>query len=396
MNNLFEESRKPLLVLAVTSHISMDFFKGQIDFLQKAGFAIAVVCSPGWDNIDGVKYYPIAMEREISVFKDILSLCFLIKLFLKIKPTIVNAGTPKAGLLVSIAAFICKVPIKIYTCHGLRLETAVGWKRKLLVITEKISGFCADRIVCVSNSLRCKFIKLQLASEKKVTVIGAGSCNGIDLKKFIQTEQCRIRKENILVKKNVPKNAVFVGFVGRLTRDKGIYELAEAFEILKEKFPNLYLLLLGNFENGDSISEKTREKIVRDQRIIDLGFIANPVPYYQLMSLLILPTYREGFGNVLLEAGAIGIPVVASRVTGCVDVVVDGETGLLVPVGDSTALANAVAMLLTNTALAALMGQKARQRIEHLYKNEVVWENLDKFYKGLLHTKNGNSLASPV
>jgi glycosyltransferase involved in cell wall biosynthesis len=371
---------KPTLVLAVTVPFSMFFFKGQIDYLKKAGFNIVVICSPGWDNSEGVDYYPIPMEREISILKDIRSLFRLIKLLVKIKPDIVNAGTPKAGLLVSIAAFISNVPFRIYTCHGLRLETLAGWKRKILTITERITTLCVNEVVCVSCSLRNKMVDLKLAPEHKVKVIGAGSCNGVDLAKFSGDFYLK-RIEDTLKEKNIAKDAIFIGFIGRLVKDKGIYELVEAFEILKRKFPNLYLLLLGGHEKGDPISEETSNKIIQDQRIIDLDFIVDTVPYYQLMRTLVLPTYREGLPTVLLEAGAMGVPVVATWATGCVDVIEDGRTGLLVPPGDSVALANAIEVLLVNESLAIELGENARRRIEQLYSQEVVWCNIINYYR---------------
>lgn len=391
--NTPENCKQPLLVLAVTSHVSMDFFKGQIGFLQKAGFRVAVVCSPGWDNCEGIEYYPIAMEREIAIVKDLRSLFLLIKLFNKINPAIVNAGTPKAGLLVGIAVSFNKVPIRIYTCHGLRLETLAGWKRKLLTVTEKIAACCAHHVVCVSNSLRQKFISCKLAGEEKVTVVGAGSCSGIDIDRFRRSDYPPNRPEKVLHGKKIAKNAVFIGFVGRLTKDKGIEELVAAFDMLKHKFPNLYLLLVGGFEDSDLPSEETRNKISRDDRIINSGFVDDPLPYYQLMRLLVLPTYREGLPTVLLEACAMELPVVATLSTGCVDVVVDGKTGLLVPVGDSVALADKIALLLSDKILAALMGQQARRRIEQLYRQEFVWNNMAEFYKQLLAAKQTGGLG---
>ncbi|MDR3572610.1 MAG: sugar transferase [Anaerolineaceae bacterium] len=375
---------KPLLVMAVTAHINMLLFKGQIDYLQKAGFEVAVVCSPGWDNGEGAQYYPVAMEREIALWKDLKSLYSLIKLFRRIKPTIVNAGTPKAGLLVGLAAFITRVPVRVYTCHGLRLETLSGWKRIMLTVTEKITAYCAQQVVCVSPSLHHSYIALNLAPEQKVTVIGAGGCNGVDVMRFTKADQGLVEPVPPSIETYLSAEAMFIGFVGRLTKDKGVENLVEAFELLKVKFPNLYLLLLGEMEEGDPISSVIRRKILDDDRIIHLGFVPDPLPFYRLMKVLVLPTYREGLPTVLLEAGAMEIPVVASRATGCADVVTDGESGLLVPIGKSTALAAAIEVPLNDEALASAMGRKARQRVEQLYRQDVVWGNTVNFYRSLL------------
>lgn len=374
---------KPLLVLAVTVPFSMFFFKGQIEYLKKAGFDVAVICAPGWDNLEGVKYYPVPMEREISILKDFKSLLLLIKLFLKIRPTIVNVGTPKAGLLVGIAAFVVRVPVRIYTCHGLRLETLQGWKQKILTATEKVAAYCAHKVVCVSNSLRDKFLELSLAKADKVEVIGEGSCNGVDLSRYTNIDLIS-ENETVMQIRNNSKGAVYIGFVGRLTKDKGLNELVEAFNLLKRKFPNLYLMLLGDFEEGDPLAEETRQKIITDERILHLGFIEDTVSYYRLMRILVLPTYREGFGNVIIEAGAMEIPVVASKVTGCIDAVINGETGLLVTPGDSSDIARAIELLLTNQAMATQMGKNARKRIEKYFSQEKVWNNIVNFYNNQL------------
>lgn len=378
------KNQRPLLAIVVTSPMSTIFFKGQIEYLQNAGFSVAVICSPGWKGQTGIPYYPISMEREISIFKDLFSLWSLIRLFVKIKPDIVNAGTPKAGLLATVAAYLCRVPIRIYTCHGLRLETLAGWKKVLLTATEKTAAFCAHKVICVSPSLRNKVVQMRLTTENKAIVIGSGSCNGVDLGKYNPLPAaCEI--DTMFAKYGVfDKNACIIGFVGRLTKDKGIYELIEAFEILKPKFPNLLLLLLGGIEEGDPLSPAIRAKIIQDERIIDLGEVSETIPYYRCMKLLVLPTYREGLPTVLLEAGAMAIPVVATMATGCVDIVVDRKTGLLAPARDATALANSMEILIRDHKMAEELGKNARERIRNLFSQEIVWENTTQFYLSLL------------
>ncbi len=377
-------SKKHKLLIAVTSPVSMTFFKGQIRYLQNTGFDVVIVCSPGWRKTDDVEYYPIVMEREISLLRDLYSLCHLVWLFVKIKPTIVNVGTPKAGLLVTIAAFLCRVPIRIYTCHGLRLETLNGFKRMLLVMTEKVAARCSHRVVCVSESLRQKYIDIGFSTKEKIIVIGAGSINGIDLERY---SPLLLSSDNIsesINKAGFDGDTVYIGFVGRLTKDKGIYELIEAFEILKPKFPHLKLILLGGFENGDPIDSKTQEAIIRDERIINTGVVTDTLPWYRMMRLLVLPTYREGLPTVLLEAGALGLPVVATKTTGCVDVIVDGKTGFLVPPGNAIELADAIAWLLSNPALAMTMGKNDRQFVAEHFARDKVWAGMAQFYSEMI------------
>ena len=368
-------NRRPVLALAVTSHVSTDFFTGQFDYLMQAGFDVAVICTPGWNPPPGVAYYPVDMEREISPLKDLRSLWRLIRLLSRIRPDIINAGTPKAGLLVSVAAFVCRIGARVYTCHGLRLETLTGFKKTLLTATERITAFCVQRVVCVSPSLRQKVVELGLTSADKAVVVGAGSCNGIDLQRF-----------SLL---SGPAGAdgdrkLCIGFVGRLTRDKGIYELVRAFELLKPEFPGLVLMLVGGYEDGDPVDIALQQQIDADQQILNIGEVPDPVPYYRRMNVLALPTYREGLPTVLLEAGAMGIPVVASRATGCVDVVVDRETGFLTRPGDSAELAERLGDLLRDPKLAATMGQKAHEHIAGRFRQETVWANLVGFYFRML------------
>lgn len=377
-------ARKPVLAVAVTAPVSMAFFQGQLDFLCQAGFEIVVICSPGWDSPAGIRYYPIPMKREISLLSDLQSLLRLIRLLMKLKPDLINAGTPKAGLLGMLAAYLCRVPVRVYTCHGLRLETLAGIKRLILTMTEKVAAFCAQRVICVSPSLREKVVQQGLAPLTKTVVIGAGSCNGIDLAKFSPVTDAGTQADPLHHYGTIAPDAAFIGFVGRLTRDKGIYELISAFATLKKNFSNLYLLLVGGFEAGDPVSDEVRDKIDRDERIINLGEVADPLPYYQMMKILVLPTYREGLPTVLLEAGAMGIPVVATRATGCIDIVHDGETGLLVDIGDVNALTAKLELLLQDEGLAKKLGHNARKRMNELYRQELVWENIANFYWRLL------------
>ncbi|BBB90722.1 MAG TPA: glycosyltransferase family 4 protein [Methylomusa anaerophila] len=382
-------NHKPLILLAVTAPISMMFFKGQITHLQKAGFQVAVLCSPGWAPTEEVEYFPVAMERQIAVFKDFVSLIRIIKLLRTVKPDIVNAGTPKAGLLVGMAAFINHVPVRIYTCHGLRLETLTGLKRAILLATEYIAAFCAHKVVCVSDSLKRNFIKFRLAPSQKVAVIGAGSCNGINMERFVNSNAKTGRREKLQAELGIPPAATIIGFTGRFTKDKGIYELIAAYEQLKDNHAQLYLLLVGDYDADDPVAAELQHRIQQDPAIVVTGFVADAAPYYSLMEVLLLPTYREGLPTVVLEAAAAGKPVVAFAATGCVDAVVDGVTGLLVPVGDWQALANAAAKVLADRQQALLMGQQGQARIAAEFRQELVWENTAIFYQRTWQDKTG-------
>lgn len=374
---------RALIVFSVTIPDTMGFFSGQIQYLIDSGFDVAVICSPGWHNETAAQYYPLAMEREISLGKDFVSLIRLIKLLVTLKPDSVCAGTPKASFLAGIAAFVARVPVRVYMCLGLRLETTKGWKRNVLLITERVTSACATRIWCISQSVKNRLLELGLADPRKIDLLGYGSVNGIDLKKF-QLYQTMGERDALLKKHSIPPNSFVIGFVGRLTKDKGVPEALLAFNELKQTFDNIFLVLVGSFEAGDPLPEQTLELIHRDQRVILTGFVTTVKDYYHLFDLLWLPSHREGMGDVLLEAAASGLAVVACRTTGIIDVVDDGKTGFLVPVGDSTLLAERTKLLLLDRALAIKMGQEARRSVEQRFNQQKVWEGMKNYQQGLL------------
>lgn len=380
---MYRSGDRPVVVFTVTVAETMAFFRGQIQYLIDSGFEVVVVCSPGWEKEAGTRYYPVKMEREISLFKDLISLIGLIKLLLILKPDMINAGTPKASFLMGIAAFITRVPIRIYMCHGLRLETTKGWKRKILFLAECITARCATRVCCVSHSIKKRLLELKIVHSKKVDVIGFGSVNGIDLKKF-HPELQKVNRELLLKQYAIPNHAKVIGFIGRLTKDKGIPEAIDAFIELKQSFENIFLVLVGKFEQGDPLPKKTLELIKNDPAIVLTGFINHVEAYYHMFDLLWLPSHREGMGAVLLEAAASKLPVVACQITGCVDAVDDGKTGYLVPVGDSKALTMCTEKLLLDKELAEKMGHEGRKWVEERFDQQKVWANSKLYYQELL------------
>jgi len=377
------------IVYAVTVPVAISYFAGQLRYMRECGYEVTVISSPGTEldraaEQEGVRIIPLPIAREISPVRDLISLWRLWSVMRRLRPAITNVGTPKAGLLGGIAALLAGVPCRVYTLHGLRLETTKGLKRRMLVMAERLACLCAHRVVCVSESLRRKADSLGIGQPKQMRVLGSGSCNGIDVAAYSLDESLRQRVGELRRNLGIPEDAPVIGFVGRLTWSKGIDELFHAYCQVRRAMPDVWLLLVGRFEDGEPVSARVRQDIENDDHVILAGFVTDTRPYYHVMDVFALPSYREGFPNVVLEAQAAGKPVVAFRATGCVDAVIDGVNGFLLSIGDVQGLAGALELLLKNKALNASMGKAGRERAHTQYSHERIWEALAQEYAALI------------
>ena len=385
------------ILIAVTSAMSWVFYEGTIGMLRDAGFEPILVSSLGEQlqrigRDASVRYAAIPMNREIAPVQDLRSLWRLYRVMREVRPTITDVGFPKVGLLGGLAAWLLGVPCRIYTLHGLRLETTRGLKRILLTLTERVACACAHRVICVSPSLGQRVIELRLTSAEKVLVLGGGSCGGVDVERFSPEVRDPAQKQYLAKSLGISPAAPVIGFVGRLTRDKGIQELVKAFSQLRQSRSTLRLLLVGDFEDGDPVAPRIRQQIESDPCIIHTGFVSDTAPYYALMDVLVLPSYREGFPYTPLEAEACGVPVVTTTATGAVDSVVDGVTGFHVPVGNWEELAARIDQLLCDPELRSRMGQRGRERVVREFRREVVGQALVEEYERLLPCKVGHHI----
>jgi len=381
--------KQPHLVIVVTSGLITTFFRGQIAHLCQAGFRVTFICKPGPETAavkaEGAEVIAVPLEREIALLQDARCLWKLWRTLRRLKPDITNVGTPKAGLLGGIAARVAGVRCRIYTIHGLRLETASGWKRRLLTLTERISCANAHHVRCVGPSLRQRAIDLALVNPDKAYVVASGSSNGLDCERFLRTPE-RIAAAHALRRKlGIPEDSPVIGFVGRLVRDKGIRELCAAYQMLKRDFADLQLLLVGDFEEGDPVDASVRSALVADSNVHLFGMVADAAPYYPLMDVVALPTYREGFPNVPREAAAAGVPVVTTTATGAVDSVVEGITGRLVPPRDEAALAAALKDVLNAPDRGRRMGRAGEEWVRARFRQELVWDALVADYRKVLN-----------
>ena len=384
------------LLIAVTSPLACSFYSGGLlRYLQRAGMSPILLSSPGAHLIEvcakeGVSSISVPMERQIAPVRDFISFCGLYRTVRRLRPAIVDASTPKAGLLTGVAAWLARVPCRVYTLRGLRLETASGLKRAMLWAAEWVACACSHRVVCVSPSLRARAIGLNLVSPDKAKVLVKGS-GGVDVKRFSPANCRSLESGNLRSRLGIPPGAPVLGYVGRFVKDKGIRQLVEAFQELRGTYPNLHLLLVGDFEPGDPVEPEVRRYIESERAFVRPGFVSDTAPYYSFMDVLALPTYREGFPGVPLEAQASGVPVVTTTATGAVDSILDGVTGFLVPVGDTAALTAAIGKLLADPDLRARMGKAGRERMERDFHPEVIWDALIQLYRELMEEKLGSS-----
>ena len=382
--------RKASILHTSTVASTLFFLDGQTEFMRSRGLEIQALSSP--DKVlehlhehQRIPVYGIEMPRRITPIQDVFALRRIYRVLRSVRPDIVHAHTPKGGLLGTIGAWLARTPIRIYHIRGLPFVTAEGYKRRLLTLSEKVSCKLATQVLCVSHSVRQLLLDAGLCPPWKVKVLRHGSMNGIDAERLFNPHLIPdgVRLE-VRCEYGIPESARVIGFVGRIVRDKGLIELMEAWQILRAKYPDLHMLVVGPFEPQDPVPPETEEVLRTDPQIKLTGLQGDIPRLYKAMDILALPTYREGFNNTLLEAAAMELPAVASAVPGCTDVVIDGVTATLVPPRDGLALADALSRYLDDPDLCRRHALAARERVLRDYRPEDMWESLYQEYLRLL------------
>jgi len=319
----------------------------------------------------------------IDPLADALALASVTKLLRRLAPDVVHSSFPKAGLVGTISAAAARVDARIYHMRGLRYESMEGMGRRVLWLTERAACSAARRVLSNSHSCAEQAIADGVCPREKIIVIGNGSSNGVDARGRFDPEAAPGARGRIRQELGIPSDALVYGFVGRVVRTKGVGELVQAWRTLREN-PRAWLMVVGALDHVDPISDELRHEIEADERAVLTGSVADTCDYYAAMDVLALPSYREGFPNTVLEAAAMGKPVVTTDVTGCRDSVVDGVTGALVPVRSVEPLAAALSRYGEDESLRAAQGAAARRRVLEEFEPERIWQGYLNLYRELI------------
>jgi len=372
----------PRLLRITTVPISLRLLlHGQLKFMQVQGFELLAVSADGPEvneiTKQGIPHAVVSFTRKITPIRDLYCLLQLITIILKFKPDIVHAHTPKAGLLGMIAAWICRVPIRMHTVAGLPMTEARGLKKSILKMSEKLTYHCATSVYPNSKGLHDYILKKFKVPNSKFKTIGKGSSNGIDLDYFKKTDALIKLSAGVRMRYGIDKDDFVYCFAGRVVKDKGITELINAFIKIDKEKRGVWLFLVGHFEDElDPLQQDIKLAITSHPRIIHPGFQQDIRPWIIACDVFVLPSYREGFPNVVLQAGSLEKPSIASDINGCNEIIRDSQTGILVPAKDTEALQRAMMSLLSNRDDGVKMGIASRKFIGAHFDQSYIWQEL--------------------
>ena len=378
------------LVRITTVPISLEkLLEGQLGFM-KAYFEVVAISAEkekleAYGKKEGVRVFSLELTRKITPIKDIAAVFKLYRFLKKEKPSIVHTHTPKAGIVGMTAAWFAGVPNRLHTVAGMPLMEASGFKRKVLNFVEKLTYRFATEVYPNSKGLYDFIIAENFTKASKLSIIGNGSSNGIDTKYFDPVSYSENDKISLRDKLKIPQGHFLYIFVGRLVKDKGINELITAFSKLSDSNNTISLLLVGPFENDlDPLLPETLSTIEKHPNIYTVGYQSDVRPYFSIADALVFPSYREGFPNVVMQAGAMGLPSIVTDINGCNEIIAYGKNGLIIPPKDTQALYNSIKQLSTQPSLFANLKANSREMITSRYERQQVWDALLFEYQRLL------------
>ncbi len=375
------------LIRITTIPLSLEkLLEGQLAFMKDYFEIVAISAEPerleSYAKKEGVRFFPLELTRKITPIKDIVAVFRLYQFLKKEKPSIVHTHTPKAGIVGMMAAWLAGIPNRLHTVAGLPLMEATGFKRTILDFVEKLTYRFATRVYPNSQGLYDFIISEKFTKSSKLSIIANGSSNGIDTDHFNPTNFSESDKISLRDKWKIPQNNFLFIFVGRLVKDKGINELIAAFSKLSKSKSNISLLLVGPFENDlDPLSPESLKSIGENPNIYSIGYQNDVRPYLAIANALVFPSYREGFPNVVMQAGAMGLPSIVTDINGCNEIVQQGVNGLIVPPKNEEALYEAMEQMATKALMHSSLKSSARKIIVEKYNRKEVWEALLAEYR---------------
>ncbi len=379
---------KKKIIRATTVPQSLDVLcKGMLKELSEK-YGVVALSSPGepLDRVrerEGVRTIAVPMERHISLMKDLKALLAMIKTLRKERPYMIHSMTPKAGLLCMVAGKLTGVPVRIHTFTGLVWPTSTGVKRRILMLTDKLTCACATNIIPEGQGVKNDLIAGRI-TKKPLKVLGYGNVMGVDMAHFSRRPELL----KLVEEKNLRDASKFTFlFVGRIVQDKGINELVSAFNRLKKEYENIRLILVGPYEDGlDPIAEISREVIANNPAIEAVGKKMGDelLAYYCVADCFVLPSYREGFPNTVLEAGAMDLPSIVTDINGSREIIVQGENGVIVPSKDADALFHAMKAMIDDSEDRQRMAANSRRMVAERFEQGYVRKCLYEFYEEVL------------
>ena len=380
---------KPTLIRITTVPLSLEkLLTGQLHFMSSFYNVIAVSSDneslEKYGVSENIEVFPLEMTRQITPLQDLIAVVKLYFFFKKANPFIVHTHTPKAGIVGMLASKLAGVPNRLHTVAGMPLLEQTGIKRKVLDFVEKLTYSFATKVYPNSFKLKEIIIQNKYCSEKKLKVLANGSSNGIDSSYFDNSHFSQKYRDNLKKELGIkPSDFIFI-FVGRLVTDKGINELVCAFLEIQKSIKDSKLLLVGPYEQElDPLKEETLNHINSNASIHVLGYQKEVRSYFAISDCLVFPSYREGFPNVVLQAGAMGLPSIVTNINGCNEIIMDGKNGIVIPVKDSNALYFAMKKIIEERTLRVYLQENSRPNIISRFEQKVVWEAILAEYKTL-------------